>query len=807
MPINLEQPINVILTQLDERLSAAEAVTGTGGEPMLTADRSTFSTSVSQGALIATLSAPFGSGTTYDVVGTPPGQLALASGGRIVAGSDAPTANAQYSITVRAGSADGQHAVTETFGFTAERDVTARAAVEPYIGINLSGAEFQSYSIDRIPGNAAVDYWAADVGITAIRFPVVWNVWQPTHSTPLDPDYTATIVERARRFFTGAPTGSKFIIDLHTYEPKQFTLPEFRDFWNRVAAAMMANFDAADLEHIEYDLLNEPKRQADSGETSDAEWLAYANEGIAGIRDARATGMIWVPFMGPNIADGLAGRSWDGFVDGIIDPLNKIVLTVHQYVQQLDNAPDANGDPRNAPDATPQPFSQYALADSLAFLTGQARRKGFRLALGETGVGAGTSAEYAAPGFNEDDLDTQSLRNADNGLTFIQANSDVWYAVTWWGGGFPFSYHPVRNTTGLAYRIGLEPIGGVEQPQVKVLRRFLPGGDKFLQPKPLAIVGPEYVVSLGIYDGRSGTGMDIGGSGWIRSNPREITWEGVVDWDPAVQANWSNSTILNGNGPLLKLKMRGDDQDLMFFSYTGSDYVYRDPNFGGMLQRKANGRFTWKVVNDDNTGIRVYLDGLKVYENSQPLRLDVQGYVNQSDFAGPFAGRLRSMGVWGYAHSDGVVQENYAGTEKDLTFYYNFDQDPYARSGPADGVLSTVNGPVAGPPSPVITGTPQQAATRYLRLADVAGQGATTPNSGTAIVDGFALVEMVLRSDAPTSTNNLLFGSGGSDGNGEFGIYLNSNQAIFGVVVSAGAAGAASPTQAARPFCSPWGRK
>ena len=87
-----------------------------GGGPGLSASKTTYYTTISQGALIASLTDPFGTGSTYAVVGSTPAQLALSSGGKIVAGAGAQVDGQASTIVIRA--TKGQRAVEEPLTFT-----------------------------------------------------------------------------------------------------------------------------------------------------------------------------------------------------------------------------------------------------------------------------------------------------------------------------------------------------------------------------------------------------------------------------------------------------------------------------------------------------------------------------------------------------------------------------------------------------------------------------------------------------------------------------------------------------------------
>jgi len=80
----------------------------------LRASSSSFLSSASPGAVIASLVDPYGSGSTFSTVGAVPGQLAL-SGGNIVAGATSGAPGTNYSVTIRA--AKGGRAIEEPFSF------------------------------------------------------------------------------------------------------------------------------------------------------------------------------------------------------------------------------------------------------------------------------------------------------------------------------------------------------------------------------------------------------------------------------------------------------------------------------------------------------------------------------------------------------------------------------------------------------------------------------------------------------------------------------------------------------------------
>lgn len=84
----------------------------------LRASSSTFLASDSTGAQIAAINDPFGSGSSYATLGTVPGQLAM-SGNAISKGATEAVLGTDYSVKVRATSADGKREAAETFVFKA----------------------------------------------------------------------------------------------------------------------------------------------------------------------------------------------------------------------------------------------------------------------------------------------------------------------------------------------------------------------------------------------------------------------------------------------------------------------------------------------------------------------------------------------------------------------------------------------------------------------------------------------------------------------------------------------------------------
>jgi hypothetical protein len=78
-------------------------------------DRTTFYTGAPVNSIVSTIVDPYGSGSTYSIVGTPSSALNLV--GNTVRKAAQATANTTHVIKVRCVSADGRREVVETFDF------------------------------------------------------------------------------------------------------------------------------------------------------------------------------------------------------------------------------------------------------------------------------------------------------------------------------------------------------------------------------------------------------------------------------------------------------------------------------------------------------------------------------------------------------------------------------------------------------------------------------------------------------------------------------------------------------------------
>ncbi len=316
----------------------------------------------------------------------------------------------------------------------------------PYTGVNIAGGDFG----DRKPGVTAIygknyiypqpselDYFAGK-GVNIIRFPFRWPDLQPALKQPLDPaalDRVKSVVAEATK------RGLVVILDPHDYAryyDKLIGSPDvpddaFADFWGRLAGQFKDN------PHVWFGLINEPNGIAKE------QWLDAANAAIAGIRKAGAKNMILVPGI-----DWTGAHSWISSGNGeamlkIADPQNHYIFEVHQYLDS-----DSSG-------TKPEVVSATVGSERLQQFTLWCRAHHQRALLGEFGAAANAPAALAA----------------DDMLTYMEKNRDVWAGFTWWSAGAWFG----------DYMFMLGPKDGKDRPQMAFMRPHFQAA-KMTAPKP-----------------------------------------------------------------------------------------------------------------------------------------------------------------------------------------------------------------------------------------------------------------------------------------------------------------------------------
>lgn len=291
--------------------------------------------------------------------------------------------------------------------------ITATPAIPWGAGVNLAGAEF-GHGVGDVynthytwPTNQEIDYYSSK-GVTLARLPFLF------HRIVVTADMNRLLAT----IDYGATKGITFILDPHEYgmingvtvsDPTARTA--FVNYWTTVANATKAKTN------IYYELMNEPMGLSDPKGITASDWLVAANAAIAAIRATGATQLILVPG-----TDWTGAHSWmnnnAAVMGGVVDPLNKFVYTMHQYLDS-----DRSGTHRDA--------VLGVGSTALINATTWARGLGKQIILGEFG--------FASP---EGTVEATALMN------YMKANKDVWAGWAYWAGGpwwgeYMFTIEPI----------------------------------------------------------------------------------------------------------------------------------------------------------------------------------------------------------------------------------------------------------------------------------------------------------------------------------------------------------------------------
>ena len=321
------------------------------------------------------------------------------------------------------------------------------AAALPYVGVNLSGAEFGESQLPGAYGSsytyptpAEIDYYRA-VGMNVVRIPFRWERLQRALGGGLDPTEFSRL-----SYIVGYATshGVSVLIDPHNYARYNGNLigsgavpnAAFADFWSRVAQQFAAN------PRVLFGLMNEPH------DMPTEQWLAAANAAIAAIRAAGASNLVLVPGNAWTGAHSWSD-SWYGtpnatVMRGVVDPGHNFAFEAHQYLD-----PDSSG-------TSAQIASATIGSQRLAGFTSWLRANGYRGFLGEFAVAGST----IGAGIGDEALGDM--------LQYMDANSDVWLGWTWWSGGpwwgeYMFTLEPQN----------LGQSNEVDRPQLAVIEPYL----------------------------------------------------------------------------------------------------------------------------------------------------------------------------------------------------------------------------------------------------------------------------------------------------------------------------------------------
>lgn len=284
----------------------------------------------------------------------------------------------------------------------------ATAAGVCFKGVNLSGAEYGDRNgVENLnftyPSEKTVAYFAGK-GMNIVRLPFSWERLQPTLNSPLsvvEVDRLKAAVQRLRDH------GMTVLLDPHAfgyYDKARLGTPDvpgfaFADFWIRLAA------EFANEPDVLFGLMNEPY------DIPATEWLAMANDAIAGIRSVGARNLVLVPGTRWSGAHGwradYPGGSNADVMRGVKDPVDNYAYEFHQYMD-----PDSSGTKGGCAAAD---AATAALVDVTAWLR-ETGRKGF---LGEFGG-------------SQDDACLAGLKAM---TAVLDDNADAWLGFSYWAAG------------------------------------------------------------------------------------------------------------------------------------------------------------------------------------------------------------------------------------------------------------------------------------------------------------------------------------------------------------------------------------
>lgn len=304
-------------------------------------------------------------------------------------------------------------------------------------GVNFAGADFSG---QKLPGRPGWDYiypvpdqldWAAASGFTVIRLPVLWGRLQPVLMTSLD----AAELGRLQAFVTDATKRQlAVVIDIHDYGAYRgqmvgsTAVPDtaFADLWRRIAIVFAPNHT------VLFGLMNEPHDRPASP------WATSLQAAIHAIRTTGAVNRILVSGVGWDNARNFVSGAGYGTpnataLDALVDPGHALLFEVHQYLDH--DFSGTHSDCRSPTQAVAllQPFTDWLKAK---------HHQGF---LGE--FGAAPTPECLAA--------LSAMLRLMNDHRDVWAGWTYWAAGAWWGPNYPFS---------------VEPQGGVDRPQMSVLK-------------------------------------------------------------------------------------------------------------------------------------------------------------------------------------------------------------------------------------------------------------------------------------------------------------------------------------------------
>src|SRR5919199_1786174 len=330
---------------------------------------------------------------------------------------------------------DAAARVSVTASLPATTTTTASTAKD--FGVNVAGAEFGE---SHLPGVLGTDYlyaasgsrqaYFAGQGMKLVRVPFRWERLQPSAFGPL----SSADVAGLRSMLDAAQTaGQHVILDMHNHA-RYFGAPltvadaaQFNDGWQKLAQALRGHPAL-----YGYELMNEPH---DLPEGADG-WASLAQSATTAIRQVDTQTTILVP-----------GYNWQGAWTWqqsnpnlhVNDPAGRLLYSAHQYFD-----PDGSGSYMASYDAAGAypTIGADRVRPFLSWLAAQHAR--------------GIVTEYGIP-----DTDARWTTVLDTFLAALNGDANIqggtyWAAGPWWG----------------SYPLSVEPLGGVDRPQMAVLAKY-----------------------------------------------------------------------------------------------------------------------------------------------------------------------------------------------------------------------------------------------------------------------------------------------------------------------------------------------
>lgn len=304
---------------------------------------------------------------------------------------------------------------------TALLSFATAAEAAPRFGVNLAGCSFVANGA-LCPTVADVAWYVDKAGFRSIRLP--FNGSQMNDPVVLQRVIDVVKAANARNV--------PVILDRHDY--KWPTPAEQIAFW----LPILRKLDNSEMVMI--DLMNEPRFFTDPVVTNDwMQWVRDTNQIVAGIRKAGFKHRILVEWpqwsasfrFDKNEPASMDCESAACAIDrsgGLIDPLNRIILSPHRYF-------DTGSSGTNA-----ECVSEPAGDGGLKIFAAAARKRGYRAILGEYALGSSKG------------LPASCTAIAANVVKSIKTDSDVWLDAMAWGGGrawtesYFFKIEPTKGT-------------------------------------------------------------------------------------------------------------------------------------------------------------------------------------------------------------------------------------------------------------------------------------------------------------------------------------------------------------------------